>query len=30
MMNPPVFPGEYAVWDDGEWISWDSISEQLL
>lgn len=28
-MGPPVFPGEYAVWDDGEWISWDSINEHV-
>lgn len=28
-MSTPVFPGEYAVWDDGEWISWDSINYQL-
>ncbi len=25
-MSPPGFPGEDAVWDDGEWISWDSIN----
>ena len=28
-MSPPGFPGEYAVWDDGEWITWDSINYQL-
>jgi hypothetical protein len=28
-MSPPGSPGEYAVWDDGEWIPWDYINEQV-
>lgn len=28
-MSSPGYPGEYAVWDDGEWIPWSYINHQV-
>lgn len=29
MTGQPVFNSGDAIWDDGEWISWDYINQQL-